>query len=90
MEKSFKVGDREIEIRVSHPVEKLESMTAHSGDCSHCQGIVKMERDRQTFKLRPDRCRCFLCGQGYYMEIADIDAWERLQWKQKADQERAA
>ena len=66
------------------PILKLESMHAHSGECVVCQnGIVKMMRDAGTFRLRPDWVSCLNCGQRYFMEIHDLDAWELQQWQQK-------
>lgn len=71
-------------IRTEEPPELLAEMHAHVGLCRHCGGIVKMARSQETGKLMPDSCHCFFCGQRYFMEIADIDAWEAEQWDQKA------
>lgn len=71
-------------VRVDEPSEPIE-LVAHSGVCRHCNGIVKMRRNRTTFVLEPDNCRCLLCGQPYHVVIpgGDVDAWEREQWEQK-------
>lgn len=70
--------------RVIRPREKLASMTAHQGVCKYCKNPVKMPRDPETKKLRPEFCHCIVCGQGYFMEIKDIVEWEKEQWEQKA------
>ena len=72
-----------LEIRIKEPPEKIE-MFAHSGECRHCKGLVKMMRDPKSFKLQPNNCQCLCCGQPYYVEIqGTIEEWELNQWKQK-------
>lgn len=73
------------DLRVNEEPELLKEMLAHSGECKYCgtNGLVKMVRDKDTFRLKPDQCYCVVCGQRYYMEIADLDAWELKQWQQK-------
>jgi len=63
--------------------QKLNEMFAHEGKCTICGGPVKMYRDSNTYKLKPSECQCLHCGQYYYMEIENIDAWEKQQWQQK-------
>jgi transcription elongation factor Elf1 len=69
---------------------KLDSMYAHEGKCVLCGEIVKMLRHSITHRLKPDACYCLHCGQAYYMEIPDIDAWEVEQWNQKAEKFRSS
>lgn len=70
--------------RGNRPPERLLEMRAHCGSCAHCGGTIKMERfSTRPYALRPDRCRCWKCGQSYFMEIENIDEWELEQWKQK-------
>lgn len=79
----MKVPGTEFDLRINEPSEKIE-MFAHSGECKYCNGIVKMMRDFETFKLQPDNCQCLLCGQRYFVEIiGSIEEWELNQWKQK-------
>jgi hypothetical protein len=79
----MKVPGTEFELRINEPPEKIE-MTAHSADCTHCNGVVKMLRDDKTFKLQPNNCRCLMCGQPYFVEIPGCLAeWELKQWRQK-------
>lgn len=83
----MKVPGTDIDVRVYEPPEKIE-MVAHSAECRHCHGIVKMKRDMGTGRLQPDDCICLLCGQRYFVEIeGDIYQWELNQWKQKAEKE---
>lgn len=71
-------------VRVHEKPERLDSMTAWRATCRYCGGDVSMSRDLDTLDLLPDHCRCLLCGQLYFMEIADIGAFELRQWKEKA------
>lgn len=81
----MKVPDTDIDVRIGEPPEKIE-MVAHSAECGHCKGIVKMMRDMKTGRLQPDNCQCLLCGQRYFVEIqGDILQWELNQWRQKAE-----
>jgi hypothetical protein len=69
--------------RYKEPPEQLNEMHAHEGQCRYCKNVVKMYRDSVTYKLKPKECQCILCGQYYYMDIPDLDAWEKEQWQQK-------
>ena len=70
-------------LRNREPSELLDAMHAHKGACTHCKGPVKMVLHPATYEPMPSNCICLFCGQRYYMEIADIDAWELEQWRQK-------
>jgi hypothetical protein len=75
-----------VKMRGNETPEKLNEMTAHEGKCRHCGSAVKMSRSKfYPYRLRPDCCFCILCGQRYWMEIENIKAWEREQWKQKGE-----
>ena len=80
----MKVPGTNFDVRINEPPEKIE-MVAHAGECLYCHEIVKMMRDRVTFKLQPNDCRWIMCGQRYYVDIGEegIDAWELMQWRQK-------
>jgi hypothetical protein len=71
-------------IRKEKKMKKLEKMTAHKGVCDDCHGPVKMPRDEVTLELLPRKCFCLRCGQRYFMEIEDLEAWEVEQWQQKS------
>lgn len=75
----MKIPDTDIDVRTNEPPEKIE-MTAHSGECRRCGGVVKMIRDMTTAELQPNNCRCLMCGQGYFVEInGSIEEWEAEQ-----------
>lgn len=79
----MKAPGTDIDVRIDEPPEEIE-MVAHSADCKHCNGIVKMIRDPETFKLQPDKCWCLMCGQRYFVKIENsIEEWELKQWRQK-------
>ncbi len=79
----MKVQGTNFDIRIGKTPEKIEMM-AHSADCRYCNGVVKMMRDPETFKLQPNNCQCLMCGQRYYVEITStIEEWELEQWRQK-------
>jgi hypothetical protein len=79
----IKIPGTNFDLRIGSPPEKIE-MFAHSADCRYCNGVVKMMRDRETFKLQTDNCPCLMCGQRYFVEISDtIEEWELKQWRQK-------
>lgn len=79
----MKVPGTDIDVRFKEPPEKIE-MTAHSGECRYCGGMVKMGRDPSTGGLQPANCSCLLCGQRYFVEIkGSIKEWDIEQWKQK-------
>ena len=63
----------------------LESMKAHTGKCHYCDGPVKMPV--MEAKLETQKCFCLFCGQRYYMEIPDINAWVVEQWEQKLNKD---
>lgn len=63
--------------------EELKEMKAHTGQCTDCEGPVKMLRDPVNMHLLPDQCFCLQCGKTYFMTIEDIHAWEMEQWEQK-------
>jgi hypothetical protein len=65
--------------------KKLDTMHGHKGDCAKCgMALVKMARN-DAGELLPESCFCLNCGARYYMEIPDLGAWEKLQWKQKQE-----
>jgi hypothetical protein len=72
-------------MRKDSPKEFLHQMIAHSGKCIYCEGVVKMTRHRITCELDPKKCFCLQCGQKYWMDILDIEEWEREQWRQKKE-----
>lgn len=69
------------------PPRKLEKMYAHTGECEDCKGPVKMMRDKASGDLLFHACWCLCCGQTYFMQIEDKEAWEKEQWRQKSDSE---
>ena len=78
-----KVPGTDFDLRIDESPEEIE-MVAHSAECRYCNGMVKMMRDPETFKLQPHKCCCLMCGQRYYVEIpGTIEEWELKQWKQK-------
>lgn len=75
-------------IRHHFPPEKLTRdrfVDDAEGACRYCNagtegrppaatgGVVKMERDMNTFLLSPHKCMCLLCGQHYYIEYEDLE-----------------
>ena len=79
----MKIPGTDFDLRIKEPPEEIE-MVAHSADCRYCNGVVKMMRDDKTFKLQPDNCSCFGCGQRYFVRISGtIEEWELKQWRQK-------
>ena len=79
----MKLPGTNFDVRIDKPSEKIE-MAAHFAECRYCNGIVKMMRDSETFRLQPYNCLCLMCGQKYYVEIlGTVEDWELKQWQQK-------
>ncbi len=82
--------DADLPMRLMEKPVELKAMFAWRSECDFCTdsrgepGIVKMGRDQQTLKLQPDKCRCLLCGQAYYLKMEEsLEDFEARQWKQK-------
>lgn len=87
----MKVPGPDIDFRGHDAHVLLKEMHGHSGVCLFCpdgQGTVKMRRENEEpFRLIPNACWCLLCGQSYFMEISDLEAFDRDQWIEKQTME---